>query len=253
MGPSITAIPVGASGYDPQAPWPVRFHDNQRTANAMAPQNLGKAATTTTISSSASSSLVAQSVTFTATVESGSLPVTTISGETVNFSDGATTLGTGTLNASGQATFSTSSLSIGAHSITAAYGGDSNFTGSTSSPLTQNVEFGVCVLYDETKSVKSGAVIPIKLYLCDVNGNDISSSSIVVHATQITAVSGYSGDVEAAGNANPDNDFRYDPTQGPSGGYIFNLKTSGLAAGTYSLSFNATGDPVTHSVSFGVK
>jgi hypothetical protein len=40
-GVNITAIPVAASGYDAQAPWPVRFHDNQRTANAMAPQNLG--------------------------------------------------------------------------------------------------------------------------------------------------------------------------------------------------------------------
>src|SRR5207253_10623179 len=57
---------------------------------------------------------------------------------TVTFKDGATTLGTGTLS-SGAATFATSSLSLAAHSITAVYGGDTNFTVSTSSTLTQNV------------------------------------------------------------------------------------------------------------------
>jgi len=43
-GRNLTAIPVAASGYDSQASWPVRFHDNQRTANATSPQNLGNTA-----------------------------------------------------------------------------------------------------------------------------------------------------------------------------------------------------------------
>ena len=49
------------------------------------------------------------------------------------------TLGTGTLNSSGVATFATPALTAGAHSITAVYGGSSNFGGSTSSILTQTV------------------------------------------------------------------------------------------------------------------
>jgi hypothetical protein len=49
----------------------------------------------------------------------------------------ATTLGTGTLNASRQATFTTSSLGAGSHSITAIYGGDGIFTPSTSPALNQ--------------------------------------------------------------------------------------------------------------------
>jgi hypothetical protein len=57
---------------------------------------------------------------------------------TVTFRDGSTTLGTGTLSG-GQARFTTSSLSVGTHTITAVYGGDSNFSGSTSAPLTQTV------------------------------------------------------------------------------------------------------------------
>jgi hypothetical protein len=58
---------------------------------------------------------------------------------TVTFKDGTTTLGTGTLNGSGQATYSTSSLTIGSHNITAQYSGDGTFSGSTSSILTQVV------------------------------------------------------------------------------------------------------------------
>jgi hypothetical protein len=59
--------------------------------------------------------------------------------------------------------------------------------------------------------------------------------------------------VDDTGNANPDNDFRFDGSQGSSGGYMFNLKTTGLSSGTYQLLFTASNDPVVHSVTFGVK
>lgn len=111
----------------------------------------------------------------------------------------------------------------------------------------------ICPLYDQTRSVHSGATFPIKLELCDANGNDISSPSIVVHAAGFTATSGVSGPVDDSGNTNPDNDFRFDTTLGSAGGYIFNLSTSGLVSGTYSLQFTAGSDPAAHSVNFGVK
>ncbi len=82
-------------------------------------------------------SVFGQPVTFTATVTANSPGAGTPTG-TVTFKDG--TLGTGTLNGSGQATFTTSTLAVGSHSITASYGGDATFSGSTSSPLTQTVK-----------------------------------------------------------------------------------------------------------------
>ena len=95
-----------------------------------------KVNTTTTLVSSANPSTAGQSVTFTATVAAAS--GTTKPTGTVTFKDGATTLGTGTL-ANGVATFATSSLSAGTHSITANYGGATNFNASTSVALNQVV------------------------------------------------------------------------------------------------------------------
>jgi hypothetical protein len=205
--------------------------------------------TSTVLSSSPNPSVFGQPVTFTATVSSAWDLAPTPTG-TVTLKDEPNALGTATL-ASGDATFTTSSLSIGSHSITGQYSGD-RISGGSSGNLTQTVEYGVCPLFDQTRSVKSGATFPIKLQLCDANGNDLSTSAIVVHAASVTAVSGVPGTPDAPGNANPDNDFRFDATLGPTGGYIFNLSTGGLASGTYSLQFIAGSDPVTHSLNFGV-
>lgn len=89
-------------------------------------------ATTTTLASSATSVTTGTSVTLTATVSQAS--GANVPTGTVTFTDGATTLGTGALS-SGKATYTTSSLAIGTHSITASYAGDTNDTSSTSSAL----------------------------------------------------------------------------------------------------------------------
>lgn len=94
-------------------------------------------ATTTTVTSSPNPSAFGQTVTFTATV--GFTGVTTPTG-TVTFKDGGAALGTGTLNASSVATFTTCTLDVGTHTVTAEYGGDANFNASTSAPLTQVVD-----------------------------------------------------------------------------------------------------------------
>ncbi|PYU05528.1 MAG: hypothetical protein DMG33_10600, partial [Acidobacteria bacterium] len=90
------------------------------------------ASTSTTVSSSVNPSVFGQPVTFTAAVSPSSAT------GTVTFKDGSTTLGTSTLSG-GTATLTPVSLAPGSHSITAVYGGDSAFSGSTSSALTQTV------------------------------------------------------------------------------------------------------------------
>ena len=94
-------------------------------------QTVNLASSTTTLASSANPSTYGGTVTFTATVTSGATG-------TVTFKDGTTTLGTGTITGT-SATFSTTALTGGSHSITAVYAGDTNFAGSTSSAVSQTV------------------------------------------------------------------------------------------------------------------
>ena len=96
-------------------------------------QIVNQAATSTGISSNHPSSVFGQSVTVTATVAAVSPGAGTPTG-TVTFKDGSTTLCATVSLSSGQATCQTSSLSVGAHSITGVYSGDGNFSASTTSP-----------------------------------------------------------------------------------------------------------------------
>jgi Bacterial Ig-like domain (group 3)/FG-GAP-like repeat len=104
-----------------------------------APVTTPQASTTTVLTSSAATITAGGSVTFTATITGASGSTGTPTG-TVTFLDRTTTLGTGTLSASGVATYSNTTLSTGAHSITAQYGGDSNFAASTSAAVTVTVQ-----------------------------------------------------------------------------------------------------------------
>jgi hypothetical protein len=95
-------------------------------------QTVNKASTTTSLSSSSNPSNVGGAVTFVAMVSPS-----TATG-TVQFLDGATVVSTGTL-AGGSASFTTSTLTPGTHSITAVYSSDANNAGSTSSVVSQTV------------------------------------------------------------------------------------------------------------------
>lgn len=107
--------------------------------NASVSSNLSQVistdATTTTLTSSLNPSTSGQKVTFTAKVAAPGHPTPT---GTVQFKDGTTVLGSAGLS-SGTATFSTTSLATGSHSITAVYSGAADFATSTSSVLSETV------------------------------------------------------------------------------------------------------------------
>ena len=98
--------------------------------------------TLSSLTSSLSSSVSGQSVTFTATVTPIGSGTPT---GTVTFYDNGAAIGSATLHLVGgvdSAAFTTSSLGVGTDSITVIYGGDSSFTSSTSSVLSQVVNSG---------------------------------------------------------------------------------------------------------------
>jgi hypothetical protein len=114
------------------------------------------------------------------------------------------------------------------------------------------VSYRVCALFDQTRSYRIGSTVPVKLQLCDANGANFSTAGTAVLATTLVKKDSQASPnlAAASGNANPDNNFRYDSSQG---GYIYNLSTKGLASGTWVLSFTVTGDPTIHTVQFDLR
>jgi hypothetical protein len=101
------------------------------SANTTTSLTINKATPTVTLTSSANPTVYGSPVTFTAQ--------TAVSATgTITFYDGATIIGTGTLS-SGTATFTLNSLGAGTHSITASYGGDSNYLSALSAAVSQVV------------------------------------------------------------------------------------------------------------------
>jgi hypothetical protein len=103
------------------------------SATSLSPFVLFNPTTNTALNASANPSVSGQPVTFAATVTSSGSPT-----GNVTFSDGATVLASIPLT-SGGASFSTSSLAVGSHSITATFSGDGRWNGSTSSIVSQVV------------------------------------------------------------------------------------------------------------------
>jgi N-acetylneuraminic acid mutarotase len=125
---SVIFTPASATGYSAT----LSISDNaSNSPQTLALSGTGTAvATTTALGVSGASITAGTSETLTATVkETGGAATPT---GTVTFYDGSTSLGTGSLNGSGIATYMTSSLASGPHSLTAGYAGDTNNKASTS-------------------------------------------------------------------------------------------------------------------------
>lgn len=214
---------------------------------------VGQPATATSLTSSANPAILAQSVTFTASVSPSSPSSNTPTG-TVTFSDGSTTLASEPVT-NDQATFSTSSLAVGAHSITASYSGDSNFLGSTSAALNQSVQYepagATCdgdighqilqpIHTDGSSVFKQGQTVPAKFRVCDANGVSIGTAGTVTSFLLTQTISGTvtTNVQDIVDTNNPDTAFRWDPTDQQ---WIFNISTQNLSANStyiYTITLN---------------
>jgi hypothetical protein len=133
-------------------------------------QTVNQTSSTVALASSANPSTFGSPVTFTATLPSGATGM-------VTFKDGASVLGSGTISGS-SATFTTSALSVSSHSITAVYGGDSNYTGSSSPLLSQTVNKGTAAISGTSTLNPSafGDSVTFNFMLTGVNGVTPSGS-----------------------------------------------------------------------------
>jgi len=164
----------------------------------------------------------------------------------VTFKDGASTLGTGTLSTTGgvtSASTTSSNLSIGTHTLSAVYSGDTNFSGSPSSSLNQLVRYGVKLLYKPPMSGTAGSSVPIKIELVNYSGKNVSSATVGVTALCVVVQGAKDCSGTPAITYGTGSPFSFVATLDSGGGYQFNFKTTGLAAGpAYQLLFRAAGE-----------
>jgi hypothetical protein len=142
----------------------------------------GAASTTITLSPPQSPAVAQQSTTLSATVTSATAG--TLSG-TVTFFDNGISLGAGAVNASGQATVTTSSLTAGLANLVAQYDGDSKFAPGNSTP--QEVVVAGFVTPPAGLSVAAGKslVIPLTAFApaSPVMSFTLSCSKLPANAT----------------------------------------------------------------------
>jgi streptogramin lyase len=211
--------------------------------------------TTTTITSSANPSVFGQAVTFTATV-SATPPGSGTPTGTVTFFDNGTAMGAGSLNGSGVATFTTSTLSLGTHPITASYAGDSNFTGSTSGTLSQVINNPAPTL---TSLSQGSATEGDAGFTLTLTGQNFLSSSTVQENGQTVASTFLSStqlSVTVAGADLAEEGSRSftvtnpTPGGGTSNALALTVNDAALHAGTLSAPTPTEGVPINNAVLF---
>ena len=128
---------------------------------------VNKFTTSTSLSLGSNTIYVDGSTTATATVTSGGNGV---NGLTVTFKDGSTTLGTGTTNSSGVATYTVSGLSAGNHSIMAVVSETSTYATSTSSAASLTVNnHSYSLAFSAASYVATGGSATLECTLLDNN------------------------------------------------------------------------------------
>ncbi len=174
-GGSPSGFPISVTtGPDGNA-WYLKF---QNPGGSIGSVNSAATDTQTSLTAAPNPVTSGQNVTFTATVAplSGSSVPTGI----VTFLDGTTILSTSTLDASGVATFTTSTLSAGTHPITVQYYGDANFGQSVSAVVNQTVNLiGTTTTLVATPSTTTwGNAVTLTANVVDANGDPIRLGTV---------------------------------------------------------------------------
>ncbi|HWY58109.1 MAG TPA: Ig-like domain repeat protein [Terriglobales bacterium] len=186
-------------------------------------QTVTQSPTSIGLSSSVNPSTFGQNVTFTASLTASGSP--TPSGA-VTFLDGDTPLGPAVTLAGGiTATFSSSALTAGTHSITAQYSGDTNYTSSTSSAVVQIVN-------------KNGTAIAL-----NSSPNPSTAGQLVTFSSSVAGVTPPPGVPTPTGSVTfLDGATALGPAVPVASDGSSAFTTSTLAAGTHTITAQYSGD-----------
>lgn len=228
-------------------------------ASATVQASVSKGTTSAAVASSLNPSFSGQQVTFTDTVSVSS--GTGVPTGTVQFQDGGVNLGSpvALVNNGGvfTAQLQTSALSVATHIITAIYGGDNNFGGSTSSALSQVVKSAATTTTISAPAIAFGAdgLVTVTVAAQDptagtptgnvtlaVNSGTPISQALVNGSTTFTITQPNAGTYALAATYAAQNNFN---TSSAIGALQVNQATATLAFGTLTFNYDGASKPVT--------
>lgn len=215
---TVVTLPTGIHLLS--ASYPGDAKDSPSSSNTLT-EIISQATTGLVLVSSSNPALAGTAVTFVATLNSnGSLP----SGQIV-LSDGAITLGTAVINASGKAEIGLSSLGAGSHNLIATFAGDLNHTACASTMLPQIVNLATSVVA-LTSSANPALMSTPVVFTATVSGTGLRPTGSVTFIDGATVLA----------------------TEYISASGIATLTTSQLAVGAHTISAVYSGDS-THTAS----
>ena len=184
--------------------------------------------TSTSLAASGTAITTGQPLTLTATVKGSG---TTIPSGTVNFMNGTAQLGSSSVNASGVASISTSTLAAGTYTLTAQYAGNTASLGSSSNTITVTI---TAAAQSTTTSLAA-------------SGTSIATGQTLT----LTATVKGSGTTTPTGSVNFMNGSTLLGTGTVNGSGVASVSTSSLAAGTYTLTAQYAGNSASLSSTSG--
>jgi hypothetical protein len=189
--------------------------------------------TTTSISGNPNPANEGTAVTFTSIVTPASgagIPTGTV---TFTVDGGAGTAEV--INGIGQATYSTSTLASGTHTINASYSGSSNYTASDATPYMETINGsspgGISVVSGSGQATPYGSAFanPLIVIVKDTNGNPVSGAVVTFTGTglkfpSMTATTGSNGEASVTATAVASNSLAASASAaGVSGSAVFSL------------------------------
>lgn len=153
------------------------------------------------------------------------------------------------VSAASCSTTATTASPPGTYASTCTGGIGTNYT-TTRVPGVVSVTYDTPALFDQSKAVKPGATLPIKVQLLDAAGRNLSSATLPVALATPVALRGPTGAVVAI---QPTGAFTFVHKRNTEPLYQYDLKTIGLRMGTHTLFFTVLGDPTVHSLTFKIR
>jgi hypothetical protein len=132
-------------------------------------------------------------------------------------------------------------LQVGTYTILYSYAGDANFTRS-SGTAELTVTYDVEPLFDTSVTYHAGDPLPITLWVSDAAGYAVPD--LLVRAVSLVNAQGGSLSLHHGGGQDEFSETGYT--------YLYNLDTSRLGPGTYTLLVRVANDPLLHAITFTI-